>query len=64
MEALKLREDINRLGLEPQRITFNSLILACVRGGDMSEAFQILGEMKVWRNAKDFMCSFVHHVKK
>jgi pentatricopeptide repeat protein len=47
MEALKLKEDINRLGLEPQKITFNSLILACVRGGDMSKAFQIFGEMKV-----------------
>lgn len=46
MEALKLREDINRLGLQPQKITFNSLILACVRGGDLGEALQVLREMK------------------
>ena len=52
MEALKLRDDINRLGLEPQRITFNSLILACVRGGDMTEAFKLLGEMKVCSDRK------------
>eukprot|EP00250_Pteridium_aquilinum_P012680 c20872_g1_i1 orf=71-1969(+) len=46
LEALKLREDINRLGLQPQKITFNSLILACIRGGDLKEALQVLREMK------------------
>lgn len=47
LDALKLREDMTRLGLQPQKITFNSLILACVRGGDLKEALQLLKEMKV-----------------
>lgn len=52
LEALKLIDDINRLGLQPQRITYNSLILACVRGGDLSRALQLLREMK--REAQRF----------
>ncbi|MCO5609596.1 hypothetical protein L7F22_063826 [Adiantum nelumboides] len=46
LEALKLRDEIDRLGLQPQKITFNSLILACVRGGDLEQGIQMLKEMK------------------
>ncbi|KAJ7556432.1 hypothetical protein O6H91_05G083500 [Diphasiastrum complanatum] len=46
LEALKVREEMHMYGIQPERLTFNSLILACVRGGDMDRAIQLMKEMK------------------
>lgn len=47
LEALKLMDEMRSHNLQPQRVTFNSLILACVRGGDLKRALQLLSSMKV-----------------
>jgi pentatricopeptide repeat protein len=47
LEALKLMDEMKSHGLQLQRLTYNSLILACVRGGDMARAFELLTAMKV-----------------
>ncbi|GBG75686.1 hypothetical protein CBR_g20311 [Chara braunii] len=47
LEALVLRKEMRALGLPFQRLTYNSLILACVSGGDILCAFHLLKEMKV-----------------
>ncbi|XP_024382492.1 pentatricopeptide repeat-containing protein At5g10690 isoform X2 [Physcomitrium patens] len=46
LEALKLMDEMRSHNLQPQRVTFNSLILACVRGGDLRRALQLLSAMK------------------
>lgn len=40
-------DEMRSHNLQPQRVTFNSLILACVRGGDLRRALQLLSAMKV-----------------
>jgi len=40
-------DEMKSHGLQLQRLTYNSLILACVRGGDMARAFELLTAMKV-----------------
>jgi pentatricopeptide repeat protein len=47
LEALKLMDEMRSHNLQPQRVTFNSLILACVRGGDLQRALKLLSLMKV-----------------
>lgn len=47
LEALKLMDEMRSHNLQPQRVTFNSLILACVRGGDLQRALKLLSAMKV-----------------
>lgn len=47
LEALKLMDEMRSHNLQPQRVTFNSLILACVRGGDLKRALKLLSAMKV-----------------
>jgi pentatricopeptide repeat protein len=39
-------DEMKSHGLQLQRLTYNSLILACVRGGDMARAFELLTAMK------------------
>lgn len=46
LEALKLMDEMRSHNLQPQRVTFNSLILACVRGGDLQRALKLLSLMK------------------
>lgn len=46
LEALKLMDEMRSHNLQPQRVTFNSLILACVRGGDLQRALKLLSTMK------------------
>eukprot|EP00850_Spirogloea_muscicola_P020364 SM000213S06829 [mRNA] locus=s213:204039:211980:- [translate_table: standard] len=46
LEALKIANEMRLLGLPLQRVTYNSLILACVRGWDFDKALDFLDEMK------------------
>ncbi|XP_072987232.1 pentatricopeptide repeat-containing protein At5g10690 [Typha latifolia] len=44
--ALTVRDEILRQGLKPDKLTYNTLVSACVRSGDMDKAIQLLAEMK------------------
>ncbi|GJP39024.1 hypothetical protein CLOM_g23420 [Closterium sp. NIES-68] len=46
MEALSVAEEMHLQGLQWERVTFNCLILACVRAGDMDRALDLLQDMK------------------
>lgn len=39
--------EILRQGIMPDRLTYNTLILACVESGKLDAAMQFFGEMKV-----------------
>lgn len=45
--ALNVYEEILRLGLKPDRLTYNTLINACVKLEKLDAAMHILEEMKV-----------------
>lgn len=45
--AVNLHEEMFHLGLEPDRLTYNTLILACVKSGKLDAAMHFLEEMKV-----------------
>lgn len=42
-----LLDEMLRLGLEPDRPTYNTLIHACIKSGDLDAAMKFLKEMKV-----------------
>ncbi|OMO90615.1 hypothetical protein COLO4_19030 [Corchorus olitorius] len=44
--AIKLHEEILRLGLEPDRLTYNTLIFACVKTQNLDAAVRFFEEMK------------------
>uniref|UniRef100_A0A1J3IVT5 Pentatricopeptide repeat-containing protein n=1 Tax=Noccaea caerulescens TaxID=107243 RepID=A0A1J3IVT5_NOCCA len=44
--AVSLLDEMLRLGLEPDRLTYNTLIHACIKCGDMDAAMKFLKEMK------------------
>ncbi|KAJ0985021.1 hypothetical protein J5N97_003377 [Dioscorea zingiberensis] len=44
--ALTIRDEILRQGLKPDKITYNTLVFACVKSGDLDAAFQLIAEMK------------------
>eukprot|EP00271_Cylindrocystis_brebissonii_P022391 TRINITY_DN8604_c0_g1_i1.p1 TRINITY_DN8604_c0_g1~~TRINITY_DN8604_c0_g1_i1.p1 ORF type:complete len:712 (+),score=110.76 TRINITY_DN8604_c0_g1_i1:58-2193(+) len=46
LEALKVMEEMRLQGLPLQRMSYNSLILACVRGQDLDMALELLEDMK------------------
>ncbi|CAI5982538.1 unnamed protein product [Closterium sp. NIES-64] len=46
LEALSVAEEMHLQGLQWERVTFNCLILACVRAGDMDRALDLLQDMK------------------
>ncbi|KAJ4801814.1 Pentatricopeptide repeat-containing protein [Rhynchospora pubera] len=44
--ALTVRDEMIRQGLRPNRITYNTLISACVKSAEMEKAVQLLSDMK------------------
>nr|CAD1825515.1 unnamed protein product [Ananas comosus var. bracteatus] len=44
--ALTVRDEILRQGLKPDILTYNTLVSACVRSGEIDKAIQLLAEMK------------------
>ncbi|XP_078438841.1 pentatricopeptide (PPR) repeat-containing protein / CBS domain-containing protein [Wolffia australiana] len=44
--ALAVRDEILRQGLKPDKLTYNTLILSCVKSGRMDVAMGLLSEMK------------------
>jgi pentatricopeptide repeat protein len=48
--ALKVRDEMTRQGLRPDKLTYNTLISACVKSGEMEKAVQLLSDMKVYCN--------------
>lgn len=45
--AIDMHDEIVRLGLKPDRLTYNTLISACVKAGKLDAAMQYFEEMKV-----------------
>lgn len=45
--ALAVRDEILRQGLKPDKLTYNTLILSCVKSRRMDVAMGLLAEMKV-----------------
>lgn len=45
--AINLLDEMLRLRLEPDRLTYNTLIHACIKCGDMDVAMKFFKEMKV-----------------
>jgi len=45
--ALTVRDEIKRQGLKPDKLTYNTLIFACMKSGQIDSAIQLLAEMKV-----------------
>lgn len=45
--AITAYEEILRLGLRPDKITYNTLIFACVKTEKLDSAMHVLKEMKV-----------------
>ncbi|KAJ8634626.1 hypothetical protein MRB53_008893 [Persea americana] len=46
LDAVAVRDEISRIGLKPDRRTYNTLIHACVKSGKMDSAMQLVAEMK------------------
>ncbi|KAK1323098.1 Pentatricopeptide repeat-containing protein [Acorus calamus] len=46
LNALSVSDEMLRHGLKPDRLTYNTLIFACTKSGDMVTAMQFLAEMK------------------
>ncbi|KAJ1700456.1 hypothetical protein LUZ63_000235 [Rhynchospora breviuscula] len=44
--ALTVRDEMMRQGLRPDRLTYNTLISACVKSAEMEKAVQLLSDMK------------------
>lgn len=49
LDALAVRDEVLHQGLKPDRLTYNTLVLACVKSGKMDSAMQLFVEMKVAR---------------
>ncbi|KAM3257594.1 hypothetical protein ACQJBY_049736 [Aegilops geniculata] len=45
--ALTVKDEILRQGLKPDRLTYNTIIFACVKSAEIEKAFQFLEDMKV-----------------
>ncbi|KAK1275433.1 Pentatricopeptide repeat-containing protein [Acorus gramineus] len=63
LKALSVTDEMLRHGLKPDRLTYNTLIFACTKSGDMVTAMQFLAEMKVSKKYlnirfKDFCSSY------
>ncbi|EHA8592147.1 hypothetical protein COCNU_contig69311863G000010 [Cocos nucifera] len=52
LDALTIRDEMLRRGLKPDKLTYNTLIFACIRHGRVDIAIQLLAEMKVLRKYK------------
>ncbi|PIA28640.1 hypothetical protein AQUCO_06800067v1 [Aquilegia coerulea] len=46
-DAFAIRDEILRQGLKPDRLTYNTLVFACAKSGQMNAAMRLLAEMKV-----------------
>lgn len=46
-DALSVHEEMLRLGLTPDRLTYNTLIFACVKAEKLDAAMHFFDEMKV-----------------
>ena len=46
-DALPVHDEILELGLNPDRLTYNTLISACVKAGKLDDAMRFFDEMKV-----------------
>ncbi|XP_051184043.1 pentatricopeptide repeat-containing protein At5g10690-like isoform X1 [Lolium perenne] len=44
--ALTVKDEILRQGLKPDRLTYNTIIFACVKSEEIEKAFQFLKDMK------------------
>uniref|UniRef100_A0A453DII7 Pentacotripeptide-repeat region of PRORP domain-containing protein n=1 Tax=Aegilops tauschii subsp. strangulata TaxID=200361 RepID=A0A453DII7_AEGTS len=44
--ALTVKDEILRQGLKPDRLTYNTIIFACVKSAEIEKAFQFLEDMK------------------
>ncbi|CAM0951474.1 unnamed protein product [Alopecurus aequalis] len=44
--ALTVKDEILRQGLKPDRLTYNTIIFACVKSAEIEKAFQFLKDMK------------------
>ena len=47
LEALSVADEMALLGFPLERVAYNSLVLACVRAGDMERALDLVQDMKV-----------------
>ena len=47
LEAITVMHEMQLQGMPLQRLAYNSLLLACVRGKDLESALDILEDMKV-----------------
>ncbi|CAN8299102.1 unnamed protein product [Cochlearia groenlandica] len=56
--AVALFDEILRLGLEPDRLTYNTLIHACIKCGDLDAAVKFLKEMK--ERAEEYYGDYLH----
>ncbi|XP_065012170.1 pentatricopeptide repeat-containing protein At5g10690-like isoform X2 [Musa acuminata AAA Group] len=56
--ALAVRDEILRQGLKPDKLTYNTLIFACVKSGRIDAAVQLLAEMKE-ENEKSSCCELI-----
>lgn len=45
--ALTVKDEILRQGLKPDRLTYNTIISACVKSAEIDKAIQFLEDMKV-----------------
>jgi len=45
--AINLLDEMLRLRLEPDRLTYNTLIHACIKCGDLDAAMKFFNDMKV-----------------
>lgn len=45
--ALTVKDEILRQGLKPDRLTYNTIIFACVKASEIDKAFRFLEDMKV-----------------
>lgn len=45
--ALTVKDEILRQGLKPDRLTYNTIISACVKSAENDKAIQFLEDMKV-----------------
>ncbi|WOL06458.1 pentatricopeptide repeat-containing protein [Canna indica] len=53
--ALAVRDELVRQGLKPDKLTYNTLIFACVKSGRIDAALELLAEMK--EEAEKSTCS-------
>ncbi|KAF9614450.1 hypothetical protein IFM89_018686 [Coptis chinensis] len=51
-DAFAVRDEILRQGLKPDRLTYNTLVFACVKSRQMDAAMQLFAEMKVSRKSE------------